>query len=357
METTQNENIAKEEMGRDKKHHRLMGILLFSVACGLLAVRSVVGLISDYISDTASEVIFNTVLQIGVLVVLPVLFYIFAFKLKPKEILAFSSIRKTKWQNYILAAIIGFLAIFVTMGISMIWQNFIAMLGYTHSVPKDTLPDTFNIGVFLLSLFLTALLPGFCEEFMMRGGYLTTVRKSNSFIATVVIMGISFGLFHQYITQVFYTALFGALTAALTLRCRSIIPAMIIHFFNNGMSVYLDSAEKYGWVGGNYSDFINETLMTRPAAMLGIYLLICILFAGFVILFWKLNAVKDKKEQQGQPDVFDGGQNGGAAGAQAQNGQLLSAFRPTLGDNVFYYGAAVVAALTTIFTFIWGWMV
>ena len=361
-------------LGQDKRY-RLMGIVIFCIACGVLLVRILVNLIADFIpSEMALDAVFSMILQVGVLLIMPVLFYIFAFKMQPKEILGFSNYRKTHWANLLLAVPIGILAMFVTTGVSAVWQAIISMFGYTHTSSPTEFPETFNFGLFLVSIFLTGVLPAVCEEFAVRGGLLTTMRKSFPYTTTIIIMGVTFGLFHQNITQVFYTALFGALMAAIVLKTKSIFPAMIIHFLNNSASVYIEYAENYGWWGGGYYDFINVNLQTRPMVIVGIYLVVCALFAGLLVLLFYLNSQQRLKKKK---DVIT------SSGFDVTNGKVVlvgeenpdmvkeldmekevygqkkaeELYRPTLKDNIFYIGAIVVSVLSTIFTFIWGWII
>ena len=232
-----------------KKQYRLMALLTFCVAVALPLVR----LLSYYLpieNELLSDLAFTLPMQIGVMVVMPVLFYKFAFKQNVRGMLAFSGFHRTKWYNLLLAVPIGICCHVVTIGVSNLWQSMLIALGYTHG--SSSMPETFSAGALILSLFLTGVLPGFCEEFFNRGGLLTTLRGSFPLRITMVLMGIEFGLFHQNITQVFYTALFGALMAFLTLKLKSIYPAMIVHFVNNSVSVVNDYCDEYGFFGGGF---------------------------------------------------------------------------------------------------------
>ncbi|MDR2201724.1 MAG: CPBP family intramembrane metalloprotease [Clostridiales bacterium] len=356
-----------------QRNYRLTGVMLFCSACALLAVRTGLNLLYSAVpmSDITVDVIFTLVLQILFLLVMPVLFYVFAFKKKSaKEVLQFSNFRKTRWYNYVLAAALGVFALFVTMGISTLWQIIISLFGYTHSQSDETYPAAF----FILSIFLTGILPGFCEEFTMRGGFLTTLRDSFGLGNTLVIAGVAFGLFHQNITQVCYTALFGAFMAFVVVKTGSIFPAMIIHFMNNSVSVYLDYASTYGWWGGGFYERLDVQIQTSFGAVFGIYLAVCACFAGLAVLLWHLNShekLRKKKEfiQDAGFDVTHGrvvpvGNENPALVSELEldnevYGRKLvkNLFKPALADNVFYIGAAAVAGASTLFSFIWGWII
>ena len=85
-----------------QKQYRVMALLTFCVAVALPVVR----LISYYLpieNETVSDLVFTVLIQVCVLTVMPFLFYKFLLKMNVKQILAFSSFKKTKWFNLALA--------------------------------------------------------------------------------------------------------------------------------------------------------------------------------------------------------------------------------------------------------------
>ncbi|WP_206244618.1 CPBP family intramembrane glutamic endopeptidase [Novosphingobium terrae] len=82
------------------------------------------------------------------------------------------------------------------------------------------------------------------EEILFRGFILGALEKAYGGIWAIVISSILFGLWHLKNTfwmtngdleyQMFYTAfIFGPITAAMTLKLRSIWPGVILHYLNN----------------------------------------------------------------------------------------------------------------------------
>ncbi len=359
-----------ESVGRQKQY-RIMGLLTFCVAVGLLLMR----LVSYYVpieNEILSDVVFTVPMQIGILVVMPVLFYKFALKKNFRQMLDFSGFHKTKWYNLALAVPIGICCHIVTIGVSNIWQNILIALGYTHGT--STMPETFSAGLLILEIVLTGVLPGFCEEFFNRGGLLKTIRGSFPFAVTIVLMGLEFGLFHQYITQVFYTMLFGALMAFLCLRIGSIYPAMIIHFVNNTFAVVNDYCSEYGFMGGGLYGVINETAVSHPQLLLVAFVLTAAILVGLIFLLMNLNShgrLSRKKAEiaAGGYDhthnrvVLLGEENKEKVRELGLDREVYGhkleedLYRPTLRDNAFFIGAIVVCALTTVFSFVFGWLV
>lgn len=364
--------IEREQKGVSRqKQYRVMGLCTFCVAAALLALRLLVYYL-PVTDDTLVDVIFSVPLQLGVLVGVPLLFYKFSLKMNAKEVLAFSSFRKTPWYNLVLAVPIGLCAQGVTLGASGLWQSLLITLGYTHS--SSPLPETFSAGAFVTAIVITGVLPAFCEEFFNRGGLLTTVRGSFPFRIAVVLMGVEFGLFHQSITQVFYTALFGAYMAFLCLKLKSVYPCMIIHFVNNTFSVIGDYCDTYGFFGGGIYRAINETAATKPLLILIALWLVTCAFVGLTVLLCHLNSAKrlEKKKEVIAESGFDHTNNRVVLVGEEDKEKVRELdldrevyghklkedlYKPTLADNAFFIGTAVLSILSTLFSFVFGWVI
>ena len=348
-----------------------MGITLFAAWCGLVLMRILMRWVNVE-SDLAADAIFTIPVQLGLLLALPFLMYKFVLGMNTRQVLEFSNVRRVKPIYLLLSIPLGVCVFVATLGVSTVWQSLLILFGYTHTSSATAYPDRFNFAMFLASLILTAVLPAICEEFAVRGGLLTTVKNSFRPQTTLVVMGVCFGLFHQNITQVFYTALFGAFTAFIAIRFKSILPTMIIHFINNGMSVYLDYAEAYGWWGGGFFDSISLMAETNLLSLLGTYVVIVGVGVGIVLLMLHLD--KNEKMQKKKELIVDGGfdhTHNRVVLMGEENRALVEEvgmvkevygdaytpdekYKPTLRDSAFYIGTIVLSVLTTIFSFIWG---
>ena len=327
-----------------KKQYRTVGIVAFVIAVALLVMRIVayyvnVAFIDSTMDDAWLELlidaIFSVPVQIGVFLVFPFLMYQLSLKKSVRGVLAFSGYHKCNVWTCVLSVFLGFTIIFVTMFVSYIWQIILALFGFFPS-GGGTLPETFNAGYFLLMVLLTAVLPAVCEEFANRGGLLTVMRSSFGKGKTILFIAIAFGLFHQNITQVFYTALLGGLLAFLVLETGSVFPAIIIHFMNNFMSVYLDSATTYGWkMGGGLYEFINGGGWLAVGGAIALSLL-----AAFGLIV-AIVAIARKSRQK---DLY----------LELNTALKESGYKVELKDNIFFIGAIVVSASSTLLTYIFG---
>lgn len=341
---------------------------IFAVALGLLVSRIVANLTSDYLSDTMLDVTFTLLTQVVFLLVVPFLIYKFALKMTCREVFEFSNFRKTSPWILLLCVPLGVCCIIATMGVSTIWYTILTLFGYS-SGSSTTYPETFSVWLLLLNIFLTGVLPGFCEEFANRGGFLTVMRGSFSAAQTILLCGLEFGLFHQNITQVFYTFMFGMFMATLCLYTRSVFPGMIVHFMNNTISVYLDFAEEYSLPLGGFFDKVNALLTSNFALAASLWLLFVAAGAGILIAILRI-AKRDAAMRYRKPEpevrryapepqtvitAVDGesveNENKDETLAPLSDKML---YKPVARDWAFYIGALVVTIITTVCTFVWG---
>ncbi|MDF2866243.1 MAG: family intrarane metalloprotease [Clostridia bacterium] len=91
------------------------------------------------------------------------------------------------------------------------------------------------IGILLFTIQV-AILPAIFEELLFRGAMLKVLNKFGN-LASILITAFCFGLMHQNLTQGIFAFLLGIILAFITIKTKSIIPAMIIHFLNNFVSV------------------------------------------------------------------------------------------------------------------------
>lgn len=87
----------------------------------------------------------------------------------------------------------------------------------------------------LIAVIATAVVPAVCEELAMRCCALGLIQKYGKAFG-VVAVSIVFGLLHGNLIQFVFATMVGLIMGYVTVKTGSIIPAMLIHGFNNGMS-------------------------------------------------------------------------------------------------------------------------
>ena len=85
-------------------------------------------------------------------------------------------------------------------------------------------------------LLIVAVLPAICEELMFRGYILTAMEDKLKPLNAILISAALFGVYHMSVVKFFTTALIGLAICYVAHRTKSIVPGMIMHFINNGLS-------------------------------------------------------------------------------------------------------------------------
>lgn len=122
--------------------------------------------------------------------------------------------------------------------------------GHTLTQPDTADPNT--LFACIISFVSTAIVPALCEEFSLRCCSLGLVKKFGKGFG-VFCVSFVFGLLHGNVIQLVFATLVGLILGYVTVKTNSIIPAVLIHAFNNGMAVagdifvYLfgESADEY----------------------------------------------------------------------------------------------------------------
>jgi membrane protease YdiL (CAAX protease family) len=169
--------------------------------------------------------------------------------------------------------VFGTLATVISLGMGIFKGNLSAMFAFPDIRPD---PDVIGWGYFLL-----ALVPGIWEELAFRGLIQSKLRTVFSNPASILLSSLFFGLYHlsnlvtqspaQALPGVIMAFFFGIGWGTMTVKARSVIPAMISHYLVDSMGlIFLD-------VDG-----------TDPVLATGFFLVLTLLFPVFNIVLTKL---------------------------------------------------------------------
>ncbi len=357
-----------------KRDYRAVSYALSSAVMGVIIMR-----IISYFTPTgegyggslAGDALFTLPVQLVFFLAIPFLVYKFYGRRSVREVLDYGSWHGFK-PYFLLAVPLGFCVWVLTIGVSSLWQNLLELTGYNSVSAVPQMPEKFNFGYFVADVLLTAALPAVCEEFIMRGGFLTTAQKTFRTVGCVVLCGVAFGLFHQNVKQVFYTSLFGALAAFMTIKFKSVFPAVIMHFTNNFSSVFFDYADSYDFaVGGRFFDIIDNLAADKPWALVLLYAAVAVIGFGllFLMMYLRERKVVDRKIDVIKDSGFDLTNKRvvlmGAADEERvkdleMEKEVYGAdyveqkYKPTARDIMIIIALATVTVLTTVFTYVWG---
>lgn len=259
--------------------------------------------------------------------------------------------------NYVIAILLGFLMYYLTLGISMIYQNVLILLGgFTHIT---TAPGTIYSGIEVLILeFLTvAILPAFFEEFMDRGLLMSVFSEEKDERKVILIMALLFALGHQNIVQTGYTFFGGIVLSFMAVKTKSIFPSVIIHLINNGISVVSEySSQKGGNIGA-----LRDWFFDYYSGHVGTIMLSWLISAAIIILLlYIVHKLNHKKQiplmEAHQPEEMRIETIYGMFGEQNYEKRLPEPVKPKIGvwDYGLIIAAGALAFITTVFTYIWG---
>jgi sodium transport system permease protein len=106
-------------------------------------------------------------------------------------------------------------------------------------------------------LFLLALVPAICEELAFRGFLFSGLQRDGGQLRAIVVTAVLFGASHGGLQQSLAAGVMGLLLGWVALRTGSLLPGLIIHFTNNGLSVSLERLARWDLPGTEF--FIRTT--------------------------------------------------------------------------------------------------
>jgi len=238
--------------------------------------------------SNVQDILSSLIIQVGVMFLIPLALYLLFFKKKPKEAFNNFGFKKITGKAVLICFLIGIIAFILNIVVSSIFNGIINSLGYEGGSSGSSAGD-YSIWAFLLNVFTVAVLPAFCEEFLHRGLLMRGMYNSDTVKYALVMSSFCFGLMHLNIVQVFYASILGLLIGFVSIVGKSIWPAVIIHFTNNFINVYLSFAEANGWPLGGFYDTINRFINGNfVLALIVIILVLCILIFALVKLIMEL---------------------------------------------------------------------
>ena len=89
----------------------------------------------------------------------------------------------------------------------------------------------------LVAILVIAVVPALCEEIFCRGFLLSSMKSLKKDWPVILAVGAAFGILHMDLYAFLPTATMGALFAFIALKSGSLLIPILLHFFNNALSV------------------------------------------------------------------------------------------------------------------------
>ena len=243
---------------KDKKSITFTSLIYFIILTLFVVVR-ILGSINifNYSSTLLGNVIFTFIIQIGLLFLLPFFAYKLYNKKKTKEVFKDFKARTISSKAVWISIGIGILVFILNIFISTFFNGIISFFGYSSNSGSSggSQVETYSLSAFFINILLVCILPALCEEFTHRGFLLNGYKKLGNKSA-IMYSALFFGLLHLNIEQFFYATIIGLILGFITVMSDSIYPAMIVHFMNNFINVYLEFARINKLPFGNATEVI-----------------------------------------------------------------------------------------------------
>ena len=94
---------------------------------------------------------------------------------------------------------------------------------------------------FIINLVCVGLIPAIMEEFAFRGVILGVTRKYTSDGFAIIVNAVLFSMLHGNLNQIPFTLALGFFLAYITVYTGTVVPAMVVHGVNNGLSVVIST--------------------------------------------------------------------------------------------------------------------
>ena len=150
---------------------------------------------------------------------------------------------KISFPKHTILLFIGILGcVSLSGGMTNIIKDFLAKLGIAFKSHSPDVPD--NIWLIVLLFVSSALAPAIFEEILFRKAVLNALLPYGNKFA-LVLSALSFSLMHKNPAQFLYTFVGGLFFGHLAIKCRSVVPTIVLHFINNSLAITYLLLEKY----------------------------------------------------------------------------------------------------------------
>lgn len=255
-------------------------IILFAFVC--VRIASNLGVFNAIKDEFALDAISTTIIQVGILFALPVALYLALFKKKPKDIVHDFGYKKLSAKAILICFGIGIIAFILNLFISNFFAIILRYIGYNPQYSSsgsgyDTFPK------FLFGVLFVAVMPALFEEFVHRGLILRGTSGIIGYKKAIIISSVLFGLMHLNISQFFYATILGILMGLVATMTRSIWPAVIIHFCNNFINVFMSYAETTNLTSFSLTGILNS--IASQSMILFFVAVVVIVLLALIALF------------------------------------------------------------------------
>lgn len=241
---------------------------------------------------------------------------------------------KVGFFAYLLPILMGIVTLFGFQNLISYFDLFLQKIGISQTplpLPLDT------VGWLVVNLFVLALIPAICEELIFRGVVYNGFLQYGK-VKAIIFSALLFALVHGNIEQTLYPILFGLVLALIVSKTKSVIPAIVVHFVNNFVVLFINYLFNIGVLFSS-SDLIfewNEFLISIGYALLS---------TVAILLMVKLIKVKNKQVDEEKTNDFEKNWD-----SITRNNDVQALEKASGQKNVFLWTAVALGSLFWIFS-------
>lgn len=227
------------------------------------------------------DLVYSLIIQVGIIFGLCFLMFKTFSKKSARQIFADFKFRSISVKAVFLCIGLALCLLVFNTAFNSVFSMILSLFGYAPA--GGAAITSYPLYLFLISLFASAVLPGFCEEFANRGMLLYGLRGLGIKKA-ILISGLLFGLMHFNVGQFGYAFLVGCFFAFVCIATGSIIPSMIMHFLNNAFVEYLSFANVNHLLFGDF--YASVASLVSGDFLSSVFLIFILLFVIMFLFAW-----------------------------------------------------------------------
>lgn len=237
--------------------------IYFRAICFVMAlqflVAIVIGTMAVLNGDSGNGILDNMVVTLFVMLLMQMCFFVSVLSggVEP--------LKKIKYRLHLnvkllLVSFAMWAVAFVAfLSTNVYFGAFLDSIGYKSSSLEMNTPLEAVLG-----LFVIGIVAPITEELVFRFGILEGFRQKG-YLKAVLLSGLAFALMHMNPEQTFYQFLLGVVCAMAAFKSNSIVPAILIHAFNNLFSFVVG---QWAWFNESLEHLFNQTWFVLVAILL-----------------------------------------------------------------------------------------
>jgi len=183
--------------------------------------------------------------------------------------------------NVILFSIILGFALHPAYMLLAKWVMFAYPISESALASMHPITDQIAITPWLSLVLLMAVTPAICEELAFRGFIFGGLLRDRQPLRAVLISAVVFGISHGVLQQSISATVMGMLLGWVSWRTNSVVPTMLIHVINNGLSVSLPRIAQAEFTGKSFVFSAGGEIAYQP-----MWSFICITFVIAILVIF-----------------------------------------------------------------------